>query len=470
MDPDGLTQVIDDVSARDEARAEAMVEAALARIAAVNPQINAFISVRAEAALAEAHEIDARRDRGEAVGPLAGLPVAVKDNIDVAGLPATSGSAFLADHMPDADAEVVRRIRTAGAIVVGKTNLHEFAYGVTTKNPHYGPGRNPWDPSRIPGGSSGGSGAALGADTCVLALGTDTGGSVRIPAALNGISGLRPTYGSVSTHGTVPVSASLDTVGPMARSIRDVGALYAVMRGYDPADPWSVEPPSSPMAPVLDEGAEGLRIGVVAGDFFEQDVAPDVARRVRDAAEQFAELGAEVDELTIEGAAAAVATTNLLVRAEALSVHRDRLESEPDRFGEDVRRRLELGREVSGADAASAIAAMRVWRRRILDHFEAVDVLLLPTTPDTAPSIAGAEMIATTAWLTRFTYPWSLAGLPAGSVPCGLDSLGLPIGLQLVAAPWRDDVILRAGAAYQDATDWHRHRPGARSTDLPAAP
>jgi aspartyl-tRNA(Asn)/glutamyl-tRNA(Gln) amidotransferase subunit A len=453
-----LRHFIDDPAVREEAGAEAMVQAALARIAAVEPRINAYISVRAEAALAEAREIDARRERGDAVGPLAGLPVAVKDNIDVAGWPSTAGSAFLADRVPDTDAEVVRRLRAADAVVVGKANLHELAYGATTNNPHYGASRNPWDPSRIPGGSSGGSGAALGADACVLALGTDTGGSVRIPAALNGVSALRPTYGSVSTRGTVPVSASLDTVGPMARSIRDVAALHAVLRGYDRADPWAIEGPAATAPTGLDEGADGLRIGV-AGGFFEEDVEPDVTRLVRAAADRFAELGAAVEDVVVDGVAEAVETSNLLIRAEALSVHLDRLEREPDSFGEDVRRRLELGRHVTGVDAARAVATMRRWRVRMLELFDGLDLVLLPTTPGTAPLVADSEMIATTARLTRFTYPWSLAWLPACSVPCGIDGRGLPVGVQLVGAPWRDDMVLRAAAAYQDATDWHRRRP-----------
>ena len=468
MDPAWLTKLIDDRGTRRDAGAEEMVEAALARITAVQPLINAYISIRAEEALAEARTVDARRRRGEAVGPLAGLPVAVKDNIDVAGSPATAGSAFFADRVPDTDAETVRRVRAAGGIVVGKTNLHEFAYGVTTNNPHYGAGRNPWDPSRIPGGSSGGSGAALGADTCVLALGTDTGGSVRIPAALNGVSALRPTYGWVSTRGSMPVSASLDTVGPMARSIRDVAALYAVMRGYDRADPWAIEPPPPRPAAGLDEGAAGLRIGV-AGGFFEDDVEPDVTRLVRAAADRLSELGADVEDIVVDRVAEAVEMSNLLIRAEALSVHADRLETEPDRLGEDVRRRLELGRDVTGVDTARAVAAMRAWRVRMLELFDGLDLVLLPTTPGTAPPIAESEMISTTARLTRFTYPWSLAWLPACSVPCGLDGQGLPVGVQLVGAPWRDDVVLRGGAAYQDATDWHLRRPAPAATDLPAA-
>ncbi len=463
MEKASLSELIDEPQARAEAGAEAMTEAALARLADVGGQINAFISVRAEEALAEAREIDARRERGEPLGALAGLPIAVKDNIDVAGCPATAGSSFLADRVPDADAEVVRRLRAADAVVIGKTGLHELAYGVTSNNPHYGPVRNPWDTTRIPGGSSGGSGAALGADICVLALGTDTGGSVRIPAALNGVCGLRPTYGSISTRGTVPVCASLDTVGPMARSMRDVALLHRVIRGYDRADPWAMQAPcgGDDGATAGRDGVAGLRIALASG-FFAEEVQPEVSRCVRTAAEQFAALGAEVSEREIPGAQEAVSITNRLVLADALSVHAERLERDPDGFGEDVRRRLELGREVSGVDVMRAIAAMRGWHARMLEHFEQIDLLLLPSTLTTAPPIEGSEMISTTALLTRFTYPWSLAWLPGGSIPCGFDDRGLPIGLQLVAAPWRDELILRAGEAYQRVTDWHLRRPPLR--------
>lgn len=458
MDSDLLSNLIDDPVARAQAGAEDMVNAALDRIARIEPQIKAFISMRAERALEEARALDARRAHGEAVGALAGLPVAVKDNIDVADSPATAGSSFLVDHIPGSDAEVVRRMRNADAVVIGKTALHEFAYGVTTNNPHHGPTRNPWATDRIPGGSSGGSGAALGADCCILALGTDTGGSVRIPAALNGVSSLRPTHGSVSTRGTVPVSALLDTVGPMARSMRDVALLHSVITGYDRADPWAEQAPTHDAVRDAAEGLGGLRIAI-AGGFFAEEVEPDVAAAVHVAAEQLAALGAEVSEREFPGAEDAVAITTRLVLADALMVHRERLESNPDGFGEDVRRRLELGRAVTGVDAMHALTAMRNWRARMLERFEEIDLIITPTTPRTAPLIADSEMIATTALLTRFTYPWSLALLPAGSIPCGIDRHGLPVGLQLIAAPWNDRLILQAGTAYQEATDWHLRRP-----------
>ncbi len=456
MTPTGLGDLIDDYTRRSSA--EEMVSASLDRIATVDPQLNAFIAVRADAALTEAREIDAGRARGDDVGPLAGLPIAVKDNIDVADMHATAGSLIHADRVPSVDAEVVRRVRAAGAVVVGKTALHELAYGVTTNNPHYGPTRNPWDTARIPGGSSGGSGAALGADACVLALGSDTGGSVRIPAALNGVTALRPTFGSVSVRGTLPVSASLDTVGPMARSARDVAALYSALAGYDREDPRAVDGPHRDPLAHLDGGIDGVRIAVLGG-FFAEDVDPDVERAVRDGAEVLAGLGAELVELQIPDVADAVDRATRLIHAEALSVHLEILDATPERFGEDVRRRLELGREISGVDVARALASMRAWRAAMLDRFDHLDLILTPTTSETAPTIAGSEMIETTARLTRFTYPWSLAGLPALSVPCGLDRAGMPIGMQLVAAPWRDDALLGAAVSFQEVADWHRRRP-----------
>lgn len=461
-----LRQLIDDPALRAEAGAEEMVGAALDRIGETDPVLNAFISVRGDEALEEASRIDRNRARGEPVGPLAGLPIAVKDNIDVAGTPATAGSLILADRIPEKDSEAVRRAREAGAVVVGKTSLHEFAYGVTTNNPHYGPGRNPWDPARIPGGSSGGSGAALGADACLLALGTDTGGSVRIPAALNGVTALRPTFGAVSVRGTLPVSASLDTVGPMARSARDVAALFSVISGYDQSDPWAADGPLADPLSRLDEGIDGIGIALLS-DFLGDDVETEVRHAVRDAAGVLADLGADLADIEMPRAAEAGERANQLIRAEALSVHLEDLDSTPERFGEDVRRRLELGREISGVEVARAIAAMRAWRVEMLDHFDRVDLIITPTTSEGAPPIAGSEMIETTARLTRFTYPWSLAGLPAISVPCGFDAAGMPIGMQLVAAPWRDDLLLAAAAAFQRKTEWHRRRPDIKPVQEP---
>jgi aspartyl-tRNA(Asn)/glutamyl-tRNA(Gln) amidotransferase subunit A len=458
VDDSELKVVIDDAGARAEVGAVALVDAVLERIEATNGSINAYLAVRAEAAREEARAVDDRRARGEALGPLAGLPMAIKDNIDVAGIPTTAGAVVLPDRVPTADAEVVRRLRDAGAIVVGKTALHELAYGVITDNPHFGATRNPWDPSRIAGGSSGGSGAALAADACVLALGTDTGGSVRIPAALNGVSGLRPTFGAVSVRGSVPLSPSLDTVGPMARSLADVGALLSALGGYDAADPWSAPGTLEPAASHAPRGLAGIRVGLPP-DHFYADLERDVERHVRAAVAVLADLGADVREIALPGTAAAIEAMSVLIRSEALSQHQERLDAEPERFGDDVRRRLELGRSITGVQLARAIAGAREWQLTVARAFDDVDVIVTPTTAATAPPIEGLELLATTAQLTRFTYPWSIAGIPAVSVPCGFDSLGLPVGLQIAAAAWRDATALHVGTAYQSVTGWHRERP-----------
>lgn len=458
LDADRLIAAVDDPTLRRSTSARALVDALLARIDDENPRLNAYWSVAAAGAAEAADAVDAARERGEDPGPLAGMPVAVKDNIDVAGAPTTSGSRFFADTITTADAVVVARLRAAGAIPIGKTALHEFVYGATTNNPHFGACRNPWDITRIPGGSSGGSGAALAADLAVGALGTDTGGSVRIPAALNGVSGLRATFGAVSNRGVFPVSASFDTVGPMARSVDDVAMIFAVIAGFDRRDGRAVEHPVADPVERLHEGAAGVRIGLPRNFFFE-DVEPGIERHVRAATEQLAGLGADVLDIDVPGAERAVDDVTLITRAEALALHRERLEQRPAWLGEDVRRRLELGHEISGADFASALDRMYRWRAVMLAAFEDVDIVLTPTTNAVAPPIESAEMIATTAQLTRFTYAWSLAHMPALSVPCGFSENGLPIGMQLAGAPWDEATLLRVGAAYQAGTDWHHRRP-----------
>lgn len=455
-----LQELVDDPALRGEVSASELVDTLLARIARTHDQINAFITVADDLARRDAAASDLRRERGVRIGPLDGLPIAVKDNIDVAEVRATRGSSFFADRVPHEDAEVVRRLRAAGAIVLGKVTLHEFAYGATTDNPHYGACHNPWDLERVPGGSSGGSGAAVGADLCLGALGSDTGGSVRIPAALNGVSALRPTYGMVSTRGTFPVSAALDTIGPMARSIADVAQLLSVMAGYDRDDPHAVEHAAESPLARLTEGVSGLRVGLPTTFFFD-GLEPAIAARTHAVAEQLAALGADVVEIDVDAAADATATATLIIRAEATGLHRERMDTEPGRFGPDVLQRLELGDAISGVQVAQAFARMRAWRVQALKLFDEVDLILTPTTNATAPRIHDADMIAVTAQLTRFTYAWSLAGMPAASVPAGLDDSGMPIGVQLAAAPWHDALPLRAGYALQQVTDHHRRRPPA---------
>ncbi len=434
--------------------ATALTEAYLRRIDELDGLVGAYITVTADTALAEAAARDEALARGEEPGPLHGLPVALKDNIDTAGVRTTCGSNFFTDHVPDEDAEVARRLRDAGVVLLGKTALHEFAYGATTQNVHHGNCRNPWDLSRIPGGSSGGSGAALGAELCAGALGTDTGGSVRIPAALNGATGIRPTIGRVSNRGVFPVSWTFDTVGPMARSIEDVAAILQVLAGFDPGDPVSVDYPSEDFEQALRGEVDGLRIGIPTNFFFD-DVDPEVEAAVLRVADHFAELGAAVDEIEIPGAAESVTVTTRMIWSDALAVHRERLETEPERFGEDVRRRLPLGFDVSGADYAAHRQYGREWTRQVEQLFEDVDIVLSPLSAIVAPEAEGAEMIETTVRLTVFTYGWSLAGIPALALPCGFSSDGLPISAQLAAARWSESTLVRAGAAFQRDTDWH---------------
>jgi len=424
--------------------------------------LGAFITVATDSALKQARAADDALARGSLLGPLHGLPVALKDNIDTGSLRTTIGSSFFSDRVPDIDAEVTARLRDAGAVILGKVTLHEFAYGATNENAHFGACRNPWDTTRIPGGSSGGSGAAVAAGLCAAALGTDTGGSVRIPAALNGVCALRPSDGRVSLAGVFPITWTFDTVGPIARSVADLAALIGVLAGYDDRDPRSVDAPTPDYVAALDAGLDGLRIGVPRNFYFD-DVDDDIVTLVRAAADALAAGGADVVEIDVPGADEAVETTTGMIRAEAYAIHRERLETEPERFGEDVRRRLALGASISGSDYALHREHARAWTRSVKRTFEQVDLILTPSTGTTAPA-AGSEMIETTQRLVRLTYGWSLAGLPALSVPCGLSDAGLPVGLQLAAPRLREATLLRAGAAYQRETDWHLLEPPVATT------
>jgi aspartyl-tRNA(Asn)/glutamyl-tRNA(Gln) amidotransferase subunit A len=432
-------------------------EAYLERIDLLDGDIGAFLIVDAEGALEQARAADEALATGLTLGPLHGLPVALKDNIDTAGLRTTVGSALFADRVPDADAEVTRRLRLAGAVMLGKVALHELAYGATTQNEHSGSCRNPWDRERIPGGSSGGSGAAVAAGLCAAALGTDTGGSVRIPAALNGVSGIRPTAGLVSIRGVYPITWTFDTVGPIARAVADLAVFLDVLAGYDPADPHSRDVPPRPCTDALGLEVEGMRVGIPRTFFFE-DVDEDVARLVRAAAEVLAALGADLEEIELPGADAAVAAAKTIIQAEAFAIHGSRLHEQPELFGADVRRRLQRGESITGADYAEKREQARSWRRTVENAFERVDLILSPATGTTAPPI-GSEMIETTERLVRLTYGWSLAGIPALAVPCGFSDDGLPVGLQLAAPRFGESALVRAGAAYQRETDWHLSEP-----------
>jgi aspartyl-tRNA(Asn)/glutamyl-tRNA(Gln) amidotransferase subunit A len=453
-----LERYIDDPNHRETVPVSTAVEAFLDRIELRQAELNCFISVQADSALEHARLVDAADRR---TLPLAGVVLAVKDNTDVAGVPSTSGAELYRHYLPDQDACVVARLRAAGAVVIGKTSLHELAYGGTNDNAHFGPVRNPWDPTRIPGGSSGGSGVAVAADLCTAALGTDTGGSVRIPAAFNGVSGLRTTLGSVSNRGVRPISPTFDTVGPMARSVADIARLTAVMAGFDPHDPWAVDHPAPGglLAAAATSDLRGRRIGIPRGYFYD-DLDAEVASRVEGALDQLRDLGAELVELEISGSEEANADATLIIRAEAYARYSGELHATPMLIGADVRQRLWLGSEITGGHVAAAGMRMAEWRNGVQNTLRSVDAIVVPTVRIPPSVIAGVtDMTRTTASGTALTYPFSGAQVPGLSVPCGFTADRLPVGLQIVAAPWCESAVVAIGAAYQSVTAHHLARP-----------
>jgi aspartyl-tRNA(Asn)/glutamyl-tRNA(Gln) amidotransferase subunit A len=439
--------------------AVAALERALARIDESNPDIHAFVTLDRAGAERSAAEADAARRAGISRGLLHGMLIGVKDNIDTAGIRTASGSALFADRVPNADAPVVERLRAAGAIVVGKTALMELCFGIRSTDMIAGQVRNPWNRAHVPGGSSGGSAAAVALDLCEGALGTDTGGSVRVPAAFCGISGLRPTCGRVPNRGALPVSASLDTIGPMARSVDDVARIFVALAGFDPADPTSVDAPLDARVLAGDADVTNLRIGVPRNFYFE-DMDPDIAAAVRGVAVALGKAGATVVEVELPDADVAHRFATTIILADACALHADALDHRRDAISQQVFERMNKGRSLSAVDYARAERFREEWRRMLRGQFASVDILLFPATPYAAPLIEdGAHLADTTRHATRFTYGGALAGLPGLSLPCGLTRAGLPIGVLLEAAWFNEAALLRAGRAWQRMTDWHLRRP-----------
>jgi aspartyl-tRNA(Asn)/glutamyl-tRNA(Gln) amidotransferase subunit A len=436
-----------------------LAEACLQRIGRLDARLRAFITVTREEALTTAQQAASAIAGGNYKGSLHGIPLALKDLFDTAGVRTTAGSKIMADRVPAEDAEVTARLKAAGAVLLGKLNMHEFAYGGTGVNPHYGATANPWDPACISGGSSSGSGTAVAAGMTLGALGTDTGGSVRAPSALCGITGLKPTYGRVSRRGVVPLSWALDHVGPMARSAADAAIILGVIAGHDPADETSSDEPVPDYAKLLEgRGLKGLRVGVPREYFF-VNVDTEVAAAVHGAISTLEELGSQVREVSLPHIDEAPAAVNAIMLSEALACHRRWLAERPQDYGDDVRGRLEMGLLYP---AVSYIEAQRLrsliveeWRERVFDQ---VDVLAVPTTSVPAPGLEEADLQVTVT-LMRFTNPFNLVGVPAVSVPCGLTGSGLPIGLQLVGRWFEEGTVLGAAHAYQQATDWHKRAP-----------
>jgi aspartyl-tRNA(Asn)/glutamyl-tRNA(Gln) amidotransferase subunit A len=435
-----------------------LTEACLARIDSVEPSINAFITVFGEQARGAAKAAEEEIASGNRRGPLHGVPVAVKDLFDVAGVKTTAGSKVLADDVAKADSAAVERLNAAGAVILGKLNLHEIAYGATGVNPHYGSACNPWDTGRVTGGSSSGSGASVAAGECFAALGTDTGGSIRIPASLCGITGLKPTFGRVSRRGVIPLSWSLDHAGPMARTAEDCAIVLQALAGHDPEDSSSADEPVADYDSQLASGIKGLRVGVPR-EFFFDSVDAEVEKPVREAISALGQAGAVISEVSLPLVTEAPAALAALMLPEALAFHQRWMAERPQDYGEDVRYRLELGATYTALQYVQAQrfreTIVAAWRT---DVFDKVDVLAMPTTLTAAVGLEDGDLAATFK-LIRNTNPLNLLGIPAISVPCGFTDRGLAVGLQLAGKWWDEVTVLRAAHGYQQVTDWHTRRP-----------
>jgi aspartyl-tRNA(Asn)/glutamyl-tRNA(Gln) amidotransferase subunit A len=431
----------------------------LDRIAAAGPFASAYLEVYAEAARADARTAADEIANGDYRGPLHGIPVALKDLCDIKGRRTTAGAVVLDEIPKTEDAEVTRRLKAAGAVILGKTALHEFAIGGTGINPHYGTPPNPWDPTRIPGGSSSGSGVAIAAGLAAGALGSDTGGSIRVPAAHCGITGHKPTFGLVSRRGVWPVSMTLDHVGPMARSALDCALLLNALAGYDAADPYSADRPPVDHTDGLRAGIRGRRIGV-PGNFFFDDLELDVERLVRAAIEELRRLGAQIIDVEIPWAEFPLGDDRRFVPVQGSWVHRQRIEDPElsDRIGEDVLDRLHRGYAATAADY-HGWANRQMEIVRLADQLlQEVDLIATPTTHRTAGVTAEIDTREYGRILT-FTAVFDATHQPSISVPCGLDSSGLPVGLMLSGRKFDDSLVLRAAHAYQQATDRHTRKP-----------
>jgi aspartyl-tRNA(Asn)/glutamyl-tRNA(Gln) amidotransferase subunit A len=452
--------------ARKEVSPVEVVRLHLERIAVHDLTLRAYITVCADAAMADARTAETALVAGRPAGPLHGVPIALKDLYDTAGVATTAGSKILAGRVPQTDATVVRRLREAGAIVLGKLHMVEFAYGPEGLNAHHGAPRNPWDAAveRMPGGSSSGSGVAVAAGLAPASLGSDTGGSIRIPASLCGITGLKPTYGRVSRAGVLPLAWSMDHVGPMTRTVGDAALLLRVMAGYDPADASSSVLPVPDYLGALSGDVNGLRVGLLRR-FFLESATPEVRTAVEQAARALQTAGAIVDEVSLPAVAHVAASSYAVVASEALAYHTGWLKARADDYDPEVRTRLQLGAFVSGAHYVRGQQVRALVRDEIDAALARRDVLLAPATPMTAPRLDERQTILgdgpsdVRAALIRLTRPFNCSGHPACAVPCGLSSQGLPIGMQLVGRPFDEATVLRAADAYQRLTDWHTRRP-----------
>jgi aspartyl-tRNA(Asn)/glutamyl-tRNA(Gln) amidotransferase subunit A len=433
------------------ASSEELTRACLARIEKIQPLLNAYITVTGDQALAQARMLDAELQRGKWRGPFHGIPIALKDNIDTAGVRTTGASQLFKDRVPAEDAEVARRLKNAGAILLGKLNLHEFAYGGTSAVTYFGPVHNPWDTTLTPGGSSGGPGAAVAADLCFASIGTDTAGSVRIPASYCGIVGLKPTYGRVSIRGIIPLSWSLDHAGPMCKTVEDTAMLLQVMAGYDPQDTTTVDVPVPDYARALRNPTSKLRLGIPRRPFFD-DLNPDVSTAIDTALAVLAKMTAGMMDVSLPESAGAAT----IFGVEAYTYHLTWITKTPELYSPPIRAALERGASIKAETYANALRDLAKARRDIQKVFTNVDLLVLPTMADPPFKIEEGLKRNVSA---RNTLPFDVYGIPTISIPCGFTSAGLPIGLQIAAAPWAEPSIFALAHAYEQATQWHTRHP-----------
>ncbi|MHA1559613.1 MAG: amidase [Alphaproteobacteria bacterium] len=454
-----LTEVAEQIRKKEISPVE-LAEAALARIEATEGVLNAYVRINADYALAAAREAEAEITAGRYRGELHGVPIAMKDLYDMAGLPTTCSSKVRHDHLADQDSACAARLKAAGATIVGKTQTHEFAFGIVT--PTTG---NPWNPEHMPGGSSGGSGATVASRGCFMAMGSDTGGSIRIPAAVCGIVGLKPTFGRVSRFGVASLSWSLDHVGPLTRTVRDAAITLKWLAGYDPRDPGCTDEPIDDYLSALDAGVKGLRIGVPRNYYFDC-VDGEIDTGVRAAIEKLESLGATAVEVEIPFADQIMGVEFALCMPEASAYHRDMLRERADLYGEDVRVFLEAGELIPATDY---ITALRV-RQKMKDAWQAmyaeVDVVVAPSVAALATrrdqktiDWGGGNEEPVTPAFVRLSAPANVTGLPSVAVPCGFSNSGLPLSFQVIGRPFGEAQILRVAQSYQSATDWHNHAP-----------
>ena len=459
-----LTEAASKVRTREVSPVD-LVQAALLRIRATDDVLRSYITVFEEQALQVAKAAEIMVAAGHNLGPLHGIPIALKDNIALRGMRTTAGSKVLGDWLPDADATVAERLRRAGAIFIGKTNMHEFAWGGTSANPHYGTVRNPWNIERFPAGSSGGSGVAVAARSCFGAIGTDTGGSIRLPSAINGVTGIRPTYGRVSNHGIIPLAWSMDTAGPMTRTVEDCALMFGVMAGHDPKDPTTAARPGADYSAGLSGGVRGLRIGVVPGYFFHHVQAP-VRDAVQAALATFESLGAQIVEIEIENIHGNISAQLTIESAEPSTYHQRWLRERPQDYGDDVRALLEVGELLLATHYLQAQRYRTLLRNEFVNAFRKVDAFVCPTLPFTATKLGATTVVIENgveedmlSAIMQFTGIASLTGLPALNVPCGFDADGMPIGMQLIGRPFDEAMLFRMGNAFQMASGFHLRAP-----------